>query len=170
MRTRSTFMHLALATSLAIVPVAATAVDTTPEPAPLPEIVAGKKAIDARNWGAAIKTLSVAAQREPNNADVQNLLGYAYRNTSQLEAALRHYQRALQIDPRHLGAHEYIGEAYLMANNLAKAEEHLAALQRYCPNVCVERDDLKKISTPTAAAPSSRGGGGNASEALHITI
>ena len=51
---------------------------------------------------------------------------------------------ALQLDPRHRGAHEYIGEAYLMANNLTKAEEHLAALQRICLILCGEYEDLKK--------------------------
>ncbi|OGA24824.1 MAG: hypothetical protein A3I02_12435 [Betaproteobacteria bacterium RIFCSPLOWO2_02_FULL_67_26] len=149
----SKFMLLALAASLAMAPITASAVDTTPEPAPSPEIAAGKRAIEARDWEAAIKSLTAAAQREPRNADIQNLLGYAYRNTGQLEAAFRHYRQALQIDPRHLGAHEYIGEAYLMANNLAKAEEHLAALKRFCLGVCVERDDLSnKIATYRAQA------------------
>jgi Flp pilus assembly protein TadD len=153
MRISSKFMLLALAATLAMTSMAASAVDTTPEPAPSPEIAAGKRAIEARDWNAAIKSLTVAAQREPRNADVQNLLGYAYRNTGQMEAAFKHYQRALQIDPRHLGAHEYIGEAYLMASNLAKAEEHLAALQRFCLGVCVERDDLSnKIAAYRARA------------------
>lgn len=35
-------------------------------------------------------------------------------HSGQLDLAFKHYQRALQLDPRHLGAHEYIGEAYLM--------------------------------------------------------
>jgi len=69
---------------------------------------------------------------------------YAYRQSGQLPLAFKHYQRALQLDPRHRGAHEYIGEAYLMANNLTKAEEHLAALQRICLIPCEEYDDLKK--------------------------
>jgi len=37
-----------------------------------------------------------------------------------------------------------IGEAHLMANNLSKAEEHLAALQQICLLPCEEFDDLKK--------------------------
>lgn len=142
MRVYLKLLTIALATGLTLAPVAAPAVDTTPEPAPSPDLASGRSAIESRNWEAAIKSLTTAAQREPRNADVQNLLGYAYRNSGQLEAALRHYQRALQIDPRHLGAHEYIGEAYLMANEPAKAEEHLAALNRYCLPICSERDDL----------------------------
>ena len=44
----------------------------------------------------------------------------------------------------HRGAHEYVGEAYLIVNNLAKAEEHFAALQRICLIPCEEYEDLKK--------------------------
>jgi len=50
----------------------------------------------------------------------------------------------LKLNPRHRGAHEYLGEAYLMINNLAKAEEHLAALQRICLLPCAEYGDLEK--------------------------
>lgn len=104
----------------------------------------GRKAIEARDWNTAIKALLAAEQRDSRNADIQNLLGFAYRNSGQLDAAFKHYQRALQIDPRHRGAHEYLGEAYLMAKNPAKAEEQLAALKKVCPGVCEEYDDLKK--------------------------
>lgn len=109
-----------------------------------PDFAQGKRAADARDWPTAIKWFGVADQRNPNNADIHNSLGFAYRNAGQLEPAFKHYQRALQINPRHLGAHEYIGEAYLMANNLAKAEEHLGALKRFCLATCEEREDLAK--------------------------
>ena len=71
-------------------------------------------------------------------------LGYAYRQTGKLELAFRHYQRALQLNPRHRGAHEYAGEAYLITDDLAKAEEHLAALRQICLIPCEEYEDLKK--------------------------
>ena len=109
-----------------------------------PAYAAGKAAIATQDWNAAIRSLSSAALRDTHNADIENYLGYAYRHIGQLELAVRHYQRALQLDPRHRGAHEYLGEAYLMANDLAKAEEHLAALQRICLIPCEEFEDLKK--------------------------
>jgi Flp pilus assembly protein TadD len=108
-----------------------------------PDYGAGKLAIEARDWNAAIKSFSSAALRAPDNADIQNYLGYANRNAGKLDAAFKHYQRALELDPKHRGAHEYIGEAYLMAKNLAKAEEHLAALSRLCLLPCEEYSDLK---------------------------
>jgi tetratricopeptide (TPR) repeat protein len=112
-----------------------------------PEFMKGRAAIEARDWSNAIQSLTAADKRTPNNADINNLLGFAYRSAGQLDPAINHYQRALKIDPRHRGAHEYIGEAYLRAGNPAKAEEHLAALKRVCPIVCQERDDLgRKIA------------------------
>ncbi len=92
----------------------------------------------------AITALSSAALRDTRNADIQNYLGYAYRNAGQLDLAFKHYERALKLNPRHRGAHEYVGEAYLMVNNLAKAEEHLAALQKICLIPCEEYEDLKR--------------------------
>jgi tetratricopeptide (TPR) repeat protein len=109
-----------------------------------PDYAAGKKAIEAKNWDDAIRLLSSAALRDTRNADIQNYLGYAYRHSGQLDLAFKHYERALQINPRHRGAHEYIGEAYLMVNKPAKAEEHLAALQRICLIPCEEYEDLSK--------------------------
>ena len=109
-----------------------------------PDYAAGKAAIAAKDWSAAVRLLSSAALRDTRNADIENYLGYAYRQSGQLQPAFTHYQRALQINPRHRGAHEYIGEAYLLANNLTKAEEHLAALQGICLIPCEEYEDLKK--------------------------
>ena len=109
-----------------------------------PDFAAGKKAIEAKDWRAAIKSLSSAALRDTRNADIQNYLGFAYRNSGDLDSAFRHYERALLLSPRHRGAHEYVGEAYLMAGNLAKAEEHLAKLREICLVPCEEYDDLRK--------------------------
>jgi len=109
-----------------------------------PDFAQGKRAVEARDWKAAIQWLTAADKRAGRNADIQNYLGFAYRNDGQLDASFKHYEQALKIDSRHRGAHEYIGEAYLMTRNLAKAEEHLAALKRACPAVCEEYDDLSK--------------------------
>jgi Flp pilus assembly protein TadD len=136
-----------LAVALALAPGAAPADpdDSDSNAAKLdPDYAVGKQAIEAKNWSAAIKSLSSAALRDTRNADIQNYLGYAYRHAGQLDLAFKHYGRALQLNPRHRGAHEYVGEAYLMANDLAKAEEHLAALQKICLIPCEEYEDLKK--------------------------
>jgi Flp pilus assembly protein TadD len=128
-------------------PFCAIAVDEVENPAAValdPDYAAGKKAIEAKQWSVAIAALSSAALRDTRNADIQNYLGYAYRNAGQLDVAFRHYERALALSPRHRGAHEYVGEAYLIVNNLAKAEEHLVALQQICLIPCEELEELKE--------------------------
>jgi Flp pilus assembly protein TadD len=134
---------LGILIALGCAPVAAFDSDPAP-PSASSDLEAGRKAIQARDWNAAVKSLAAAERREPRNADVHNLLGYSYRNSGKLDLALKHYARALQLDPRHLGAHEYVGEAYLMTNNLPKAEEHLAALAKLCVRTCREREDLER--------------------------
>ena len=105
----------------------------------------GRAAIEAQNWAKAIDVLNKTADTYPDSADTQNFLGYAYRKSGDLDAAFRHYQRALEIDPSHKHAHEYLGEAYLMKNDLNAAEQHLAELARLCsPIPCEEYKELKR--------------------------
>jgi len=132
------------------------AVDTEEQPGAAaldPDYAAGKKAIEARNWNAAIKSFSTAALRAPDNADLQNYLGFSYRKLGQLEPAFKHYHRALALNPRHRGAHEYIGEAYLMAGDLANARKHLEELRKICLLPCEELADLEKAIAEYRARP-----------------
>jgi len=109
-----------------------------------PNYLAGKKAIEAGDWQAAIDAFTRAAARDKTNPDVQNYLGYSYRKAGKLDAAFKYYTVALQLAPEHRGAHEYIGEAYLMKGDLKMAKQHLAALDRICTFGCEEYRELKK--------------------------
>lgn len=110
-------------------------------------LATARQAIQAKDWNKALSELNTAAREMPSNADVQNLLGYSYRKqaTPNLAKAFEHYGNALRLDPRHKGAHEYIGEAYLMDKKPAEAEKHLAQLEALCGNrTCEEYTDLAK--------------------------
>lgn len=100
------------------------------------------KLIEAADYGAAIRILEKANRKESGNADVLNMLGYAHRKLDRMETALDFYQEALAIEPRHLGANEYLGELYLETGELGKAEERLAELVAACPSGCEEREEL----------------------------
>jgi tetratricopeptide (TPR) repeat protein len=109
-----------------------------------PEFAAGKKALVAEDWTAAIAALELAALRDPYNADIQNYIGYAHRRLRQLGPAMQHYQQALVLNRRHRSAHEHLGELYLVLGEPAKAEQQLATLEDICLIPCVETDDLKR--------------------------
>jgi len=103
-----------------------------------------RKAIDKMNWSEAIMALESAARHDPRDAEFQNLLGFAHRNKGEMDAAFQHYFRALELNPWHRGAHEYIGRAYLMTDRPDKAAEHLKQLEKQCPDGCRERELLKR--------------------------
>ncbi|HWQ37008.1 MAG TPA: tetratricopeptide repeat protein [Burkholderiales bacterium] len=110
-----------------------------------PTVQEAQKALQAQDWAKAITLLEKAAAAHPESADVQNFLGYAHRKSGNLDAAFKHYQAALKLNPQHKPAHEYIGEAYLMKDDLAGAERHLAELQKLCtPIPCEELRELKR--------------------------
>ena len=120
-----------------------------PEPkekAENPNMVAGRKAIDAKDYKAAVGHLTKAVQEEPKNADAHSMLGYSYRKAGTFDKSMDHYQTALKLDANHRSAHEYLGELYLDLNQLNNAEKQLAALKKACPffGSCEEYDDLKK--------------------------
>jgi len=88
-----------------------------------------------------LKPLSV---EDPNDADIQNLMGFSYRKLQFYDVALKHYQASLAIDPEFKRAIEYLGELYLATDQLALAEEQYAKLEELCGFFCREKRLLKK--------------------------
>ena len=111
------------------------------------DYAAGLAALKGGDAAAALRRFQSALKRFPEAANLHNELGYSHRRLGKFDKAFEHYQRALKIDPRHRGAHEYIGEAYLMVGDVASAEKHLAALRAICLLPC---DELKELQTAIA--------------------
>jgi tetratricopeptide (TPR) repeat protein len=95
---------LALGVALCALPALADPTEEEPDAVRIdPDYAAGKKSIEARDWVSAIKLLSSAALRDTRNADIQNYLGFAYRNSGQMDLAFRHYAKSLQLNPNNTG-------------------------------------------------------------------
>src|SRR5262245_56828704 len=101
-------------------------------------------AIKRGDYPAASRLLEGVVAKNDRNADAYNLLAYSIRKSGDAAKAIPLYEKALAIDPKHRGAHEYIGEAYLMLGDLGKAKQHLATLDKLCFLPCEEYSDLKK--------------------------
>ena len=141
-------LHRSLIIALIALPWAALAAETPAvSSAPRDPILEQFAAAKAKNdWSEAQATLRQALARNPDNADYHNLYAYSIRKGPNPDMSLvfKHYNEALRIDSRHKGAHEYLGEAYLMVGNVAKAKEELSALDKLCFFGCSEYNDLKK--------------------------
>ena len=75
------------------------------------------------------------------------MLGYAFRWQNRMNESFAAYNKALELDPNHIGAHEYIGVAYLKAKQPDKAKDHLARLEKICGKNWEEYKDLAKANT-----------------------
>ncbi len=108
-----------------------------------PNFAQAKAMIEARNFAGAMPLLQQVVAKDPRNADAYNLMGYATRKSGDPNGSLVYYNQALGIDPKHLGAHEYMGEAYLQLDRLPEAEQQLARLDSLCVFGCTEYRMLK---------------------------
>jgi tetratricopeptide (TPR) repeat protein len=104
----------------------------------------GVAAVKRRDYTTAIRCFEDVVARDDRNANAYNWLAYSIRQSGDAVRAIPIYEKALAIDPKHNGAHEYIGEAFLQLGNLPKAKEHLAILDKLCFFPCEEYSDLKK--------------------------
>lgn len=110
--------------------------------------------IKAEQYAEAIPLLQKVVADNPRDADAWNYLGFASRKLGKKQEALGYYEKALKLDPKHKGANEYLGELYLMMNDLPKAEAQLATLKSLCGNSnCEEVEDLEADIADYKAQP-----------------
>ncbi|WP_299377245.1 tetratricopeptide repeat protein [uncultured Kiloniella sp.] len=100
--------------------------------------------IEDEKYSDAQPLLQKAIKAEPDNADAYNMLGYSQRKMGNKDVALDYYTKALDLNPRHRGANEYLGQLYLELNNPDKAKERLAVLDKSCTFGCDEYTSLKE--------------------------
>jgi len=100
-----------------------------------------KSLIDDDKYSEAIPILQKLIKDKGAYADALNLLGYSYRKSGDATTALDYYNQALAMEPKHLGANEYLGELYLEMKQPDKAKERLAVLKAACGD-CDEYEEL----------------------------
>ena len=100
--------------------------------------------IEDEKYEQAIAELDEALEEDADDPDLLNLIAFSHRQLKRYEIALNYYQRALEIEPDHRGANEYLGELYLNLGQLEKAEERLAVLDKECFFGCREFDKLER--------------------------
>jgi hypothetical protein len=120
-----------------------------------PLLESATQAILAENWPSAQSLMKEVVSRSPSDAEYHNLYAYSLRKGPNPDMSLvfKHYNEALRLDSTHRGANEYLGEAYLMVNNLPKAKEQLGVLGKLCFFPCKEYSDLKKSIADYEAKP-----------------
>jgi len=114
-----------------------------------PDLASVRAKIKAKDFKAALAELTPMLETN-QHADVYNLMGFSLRKSGDYQQAYTFYRKALEFDPDHKGALEYLGELYVEIGQVEKAKENLAQLKRLCPGGCEELADLEHAIT---AAP-----------------
>ena len=103
-----------------------------------------KNKIDKANkaYEKAIKSLLESNAQNPSDPDTLNLLGFSHRKIGDYSNAEIYYAMGLEIDPKHVGINEYMGELFVATNRIGEAKKRLAVLEN-CN--CKEYNDLKQV-------------------------
>ena len=104
------------------------------------------EAIKIKNCPKAIDLLLKIIKGYPEDPEAYNFLGYSLRNINKLEDAVTYYKIALNLDPNHINAHEYIGQTYLLLGNLDMASYHLSRINEICSDPCEKQTNFLKRS------------------------
>ena len=83
-----------------------------------------------------------AYAKDKKNADILNYLGYTLRKTGDFEKAETYYLKGLELDAKHLGINEYLGELYVQTDRIELAKNRLEVLKG-CK--CEEYEELKEL-------------------------
>ena len=114
-----------------------------------PELASVRAKIKAKDYKAAIAELTPMLETN-QHADVYNLMGFSLRKIGDTKQAYTFYRKALDFDPEHKGALEYLGELYVETGQVDKAQENVTLLKKLCPSGCEELADLEHaIATAT---------------------
>ena len=106
-----------------------------------------EKHIYNKKYEKSLKLLKKLTKREDlgtRRADIYNLLGFSYRKLEnpELDKSFAAYMMALELDPEHVGAHEYLGELYLMRDQKNQAIKMLSKLESLVGKNAEEYKDL----------------------------
>jgi tetratricopeptide (TPR) repeat protein len=83
-----------------------------------------------------------AYAKDKKNADILNYLGYTLRKTGDFKKAETYYLKGLELDAKHLGINEYLGELYVQTGRIELAKNRLEVLKG-CK--CEEYEELKEL-------------------------
>ena len=90
-------------------------------------------------YAEALGYLTLADQKDER---VLTYIGFATRKLGDVDGALPHYRKALEINPAYSVARAYMGEAFLTKGEPAKAAAELSEIAARCGTACPEYQDL----------------------------
>lgn len=108
-----------------------------------PDLTSVRAKLKAKDYQGALAELTPMLEKV-QHADVYNLMGFSLRKTGDQKQAFTFYRKALDFDPQHKGALEYLGELYVETGQVENAKANAEQLKKLCPAGCEELADLEE--------------------------
>jgi tetratricopeptide (TPR) repeat protein len=96
--------------------------------------------IKAGRYDEALATLDLL--KHPNTAVALNYRGYATRKLGRIDEGIGYYLKSVSLDPHYAQVREYLGEAYILKGDMARAKAQLQAIKGICGTVCESYEHL----------------------------
>ena len=90
--------------------------------------------------------------KNPNTPEALNYRGYATRKLGRVDEGIAYYHKSVALDPRYAKVREYLGEAYVIKGDIARAKAQLRAIKTICGTGCEEYQDLAQAITDPQAS------------------
>ena len=99
--------------------------------------------INIGDYDTAIAQLRASQTAFGPHPDILTYIGFANRKAGNYDQAISFYSAALDLQPDHVGANEYLGEYYVELGDMDAAHKQLAKLEDICNFGCAETDELR---------------------------
>jgi len=96
----------------------------------------------AERYDEALDVLNL--MKNPNTPQALNYRGYATRKLGRIDEGISYYLKSVKLDPRYAQVREYLGEAYVIKGDMARAKAQLRKIKAICGTQCEEYEDLAK--------------------------
>ena len=107
-------------------------------------LISAEYYLSVGKYAQALSVLTGVLERHPGSADAYTYRGLAYEQLGDLKKARDNYNRAVTLNPTHLGANKYLASMYLNDGELDRAVEQMQVIRLACGTLeCQELDELE---------------------------
>jgi tetratricopeptide (TPR) repeat protein len=107
-------------------------------------LISAEYYLSVGKYAQALSVLNGVIERHPGSADAYTYRGLAYRELGDLKKARDNFNRAVTLNPTHLGANKYLASMFLSDGELDRAVEQMQVIRLACGTLeCQELTELE---------------------------
>jgi Tfp pilus assembly protein PilF len=107
-------------------------------------LISAEYYLSTGKYAQALSVLGGVIERHPGSADAYTYRGFAYQQLGDMKKARDNYNRAVTLNPTHLGANKYLASMFLSDGQLDRAVEQMQVIRLACGVLeCQELTELE---------------------------